>query len=232
MSENIANPDPAKVLARHYECMRRLMEGGLSFDDLQIPITDTVKRERLIRFWKSGCPLEPSALVSAKESKILEFVGIVDVPGVRTFAAARSFSIGLQSGVKIGSMTQDFRTDFLPKVEDRIRHRWVKSYRSMKGCTDRAITAEFKGEYEIALIHFWRLLGEQSCGQKNGALSTYDATANLAYIRNGVGTLRVAIAQWCNAGWFLDSQQFYDSRERPAGLRVLCGGMDVSGQGS
>ncbi len=231
MSENIANPDPAKVIARTSECMRRLLEGGLSFDDLQLPITDVNKRERLIRFWKSGCPLEPSALVSTKESKLLQLAGIVDVSGSKMFAASRSFSIGLESGAKIASMTQEFRTHFLPKEEDRIRHRWIKGYSLLKASSDRAITAEFEGEYEIALVHFWRLLREQPWGQMDGILLT-DETMNLAYIRNFVGTLRVATAQWGRGGWYLDSQQFYDSRERPAGLRVLRGGMDVSGQGS
>jgi hypothetical protein len=171
------------------------------------------------------------AKASEKKSKILEFADIVDMAGASMFSARRSFSIGLESGAKIASMTQEFRTHFLPKEEDRVRHRWIKSYTLLKASTDRAITAEFEGEYEIALVHFWRLLREQPWGQKDGALLT-DGKVNLAYIRNCVGTLRVATAQWGTGGWHLDSQQFYDSRERSDGLRALCAGMYVSGQGS
>ena len=52
--ETIANqnPSPERVIARTSECMRRLFEAGLSFDDLQKPIDDRGVRERLVRLWK------------------------------------------------------------------------------------------------------------------------------------------------------------------------------------
>ncbi len=54
MEKSVANPEPAKVLARTSECMRRLMEAGLSFDALQLPIDDPKMRGRLVQFWLSG----------------------------------------------------------------------------------------------------------------------------------------------------------------------------------
>ena len=54
MAELIANPEPAKVIGRASECMRRLMEAGLTFEDLQQPIDDPKMRERLVCFWRSG----------------------------------------------------------------------------------------------------------------------------------------------------------------------------------
>ncbi|MEK7580461.1 MAG: hypothetical protein AAB465_02540, partial [Patescibacteria group bacterium] len=51
----IANPDPAKVISRASECLRRLMEIGLSYEDLQTPIDDPEMRQRLVRYWQSNC---------------------------------------------------------------------------------------------------------------------------------------------------------------------------------
>ncbi len=54
MEKSVANPEPAKVLARANECMRRLFEAGLSYNDLQTPINDPEMRGRLVQFWQSG----------------------------------------------------------------------------------------------------------------------------------------------------------------------------------
>ncbi|MBU2633570.1 hypothetical protein KJ751_03670 [Patescibacteria group bacterium] len=54
MSQNIANPSPEKVVARTLECLRRLMETGLTYEDLQSPIDDPQMRARLVNFWRSG----------------------------------------------------------------------------------------------------------------------------------------------------------------------------------
>ncbi len=56
MAQTIANPEPAKVISRASECMRRLMEAGLSYDDLQVPIDDPEMRKRLVQYWRSGTP--------------------------------------------------------------------------------------------------------------------------------------------------------------------------------
>ncbi len=57
MEKTIANPDPAKVISRASECLRRLMEAGLSFEDLQKPIDNPEMRQRLVRFWQTGAPI-------------------------------------------------------------------------------------------------------------------------------------------------------------------------------
>lgn len=54
MSEIIANLMAAKVIGRASECMRRLLEAGLSYEALQMPIDDPEMRGRLVRFWMSG----------------------------------------------------------------------------------------------------------------------------------------------------------------------------------
>lgn len=63
MTEIIANPSPEKVIGRASECMRRLFEAGLTYDALQMPITDPEMRHRLVGTWNSGCR-EPMAIPS------------------------------------------------------------------------------------------------------------------------------------------------------------------------
>ena len=50
--KHIANPSPEKVIARTSECMRRLLEAGLTYEDLEIPIDDPGAREKIVGFWK------------------------------------------------------------------------------------------------------------------------------------------------------------------------------------
>jgi len=54
MSEIIANLMAAKVIGHASECMCRLLEAGLSYEALQMPIDDPEMRGRLVRFWMSG----------------------------------------------------------------------------------------------------------------------------------------------------------------------------------
>jgi len=66
----IANQDLAKVLSRANECLRRLIEAGLSYDDLQIPIDNPDARARLVACWKN---LPKSLkLISGKEKIMIE----------------------------------------------------------------------------------------------------------------------------------------------------------------
>lgn len=57
MSKNIVSQATAqRVLGRVAEVIRMLLEGGLEFDDLQIPISDPERRRRLVAYWKAGMP--------------------------------------------------------------------------------------------------------------------------------------------------------------------------------
>jgi len=68
---NIANPNPEKVIARTSECLRRLMEAGLTFEDLQLPIDDPKMRARLVRFWRSD------GYESTADEKVARALGIL-----------------------------------------------------------------------------------------------------------------------------------------------------------
>ncbi len=63
MAEAVANqnPDLAKMIARTGECMRRLVEAGVTYEDLQKPIDSPLFRKRLLRLWHSGKSKLPGA---------------------------------------------------------------------------------------------------------------------------------------------------------------------------
>jgi len=46
--------DPIKAITRASECTRRLMEKGVTLDDMQAVIDDPVLRAKVVRFWKFG----------------------------------------------------------------------------------------------------------------------------------------------------------------------------------
>lgn len=76
MASTIANPNPVQVIGRASECMRRLMEAGLTYEALQAPIDDPEMRGRLVRFWLND-GFEPSVSQSrAREIMGANFFGI------------------------------------------------------------------------------------------------------------------------------------------------------------
>jgi|GEM_PF-1016537 len=61
MENTIANQaTPSQVTGRLATWHRLMEEAGLTYDDLQTPIDDPGLRQRLVRFWRSGCT-DPNA---------------------------------------------------------------------------------------------------------------------------------------------------------------------------
>ena len=76
MAQVIANPSPTQVLGRANECLRRLLEAGLPFDALQLPITDAEARDRLVTYWSAGCYEPTTDQRLAREIMGLSFFGV------------------------------------------------------------------------------------------------------------------------------------------------------------
>ncbi len=79
----VANPDPKKVVARTGECLRLLLEAGLSFDDLQTPIDDPDFRQRLVTFWQRRAIVvevqETDSQKAARDIMGRNFLGLPEV---------------------------------------------------------------------------------------------------------------------------------------------------------
>ncbi len=83
MASTVAHPDPSKVIARTAECMRRLMDAGLTFDDLQTPIDDPDFRQRLVTFWRrGGIVVEVQETESQKAARAIMRTNFLGLPEV------------------------------------------------------------------------------------------------------------------------------------------------------
>jgi len=67
MSEIIANLNPAKVIVRASECMRRLMEAGLSYEALQFPIDFPDVRAKIVNSWMKQIVFQKAVASLKKE---------------------------------------------------------------------------------------------------------------------------------------------------------------------
>lgn len=90
----IANQDLAKVLSRTNECMRRLIEAGLTYEDLQTPISNPERRGVLVSFWKGLTELEKPVEKKPIEDPILESFKSLD---------SSRYSYGRQSVLAFGN---------------------------------------------------------------------------------------------------------------------------------
>jgi hypothetical protein len=87
MDNTIANPTPVQVIGRASECLRRLMEAGLSYKALQVPIDDRERRENLVDFWMGGCVLPTTSQKLGREIMGKNFLGLAE--------AAKRFGVAL-----------------------------------------------------------------------------------------------------------------------------------------
>ena len=68
----IASQELVKALSRANECVRRLLEAGLTYEDLQIPIDDPEKRKKIVDFWKSQTPEKRIPKVNLTKDSIFD----------------------------------------------------------------------------------------------------------------------------------------------------------------
>jgi hypothetical protein len=76
MGNTIANPGPVQIIGRASECLRRLMEAGLSYEALQVPIDDPEMRKRLVQFWLSAGHGPTTSQKRARKIMGQNFLGI------------------------------------------------------------------------------------------------------------------------------------------------------------
>jgi hypothetical protein len=95
----IANQDLVKVLSRANECVRRLIEAGLTFEDLQIPIDDPEKRKKIVDFWKSQTPEKRIPKVYVSKDSVLDSFKSLD---------SSRYSYGRESANARGSKVPEF----------------------------------------------------------------------------------------------------------------------------
>jgi len=155
----------------------------------------------------------------AKLSQILEFVGLVTVPATTLkFVASEKFVINTNKDapVKISGLGENFKTQFLDKVEEPLTEQELWYHRLKQSSADGPIITELGGEanVETTLSEMFSLMKAQGKGQAGVLLN--NGYANIFYIKDVAGVLCAVYVYWNDRGWDIDA----NSVEYPYGWLV------------
>lgn len=153
----------------------------------------------------------------------LRFVGEMVFPGVVKFIARDNFVLNTHTGakVKISYFGDNFKNWFLSKIEADIPTSTLVYGELAKNSLDEPIIQSLGGEEkaETSLAEVFHLMSLQSAGEY-GALLT-NGYANIFYVRDAGGTLRVVVVYWNGDGWGVNADSTSSPGEWYAGRRVF-----------
>jgi len=210
MEQSIASP--AQIIGRVNECMRRLLEAGLTFDDLQKPINDPAMRQRVVDYWRNG----------GQEPSLLKPITTLLVPALSDFDASIAF--GPESKIKIWVLGDNFRAHFLRKKEKAIGEARFQISELNRDSVDALIIEALggQGKIEAFLAQFAWALEQQPNGEgydpSQGRYLCADGRVNIAYIFDDEGVQWAVGADWrAGRGWGLGAWSVASPRAWHAG---------------
>ena len=160
---------------------------------------------------------------NAVVKKLLEFVTAVSVEAIDRFVAADHFKIDISDTavVKFAWFGENFKADFLGKIEAASVAVDLKVSKLLFDSLDPPIIVELAGGYEITLGQFFVLLKKQGKGE-DGVLLT-NGWANVAYIRDIHGNLWAVDGRWNagDGGWHVEAYSVESRDAWHAGYRFL-----------
>ena len=146
-------------------------------------------------------------------NKLLEPISTINVAGTSKFVARDHFKPGEVEGVKIGYLSDNFKSHFLKKVEENVPEAQLKSFKLNKASFDPPIITALGDKHETYLAQLWELLKAQPKGE-SGTLLT-NGYANIFYIRDADNILWAVLVGWGVGSWSVGA----DSIDRPYGWR-------------
>ena len=142
---------------------------------------------------------------------------------IATFVVTEYFKMdsSKKARCKIMALGNDFRENFLGKVEENIPARTLVVSELQEHSRSQDILALLGDRAETALAHVFELLCDQRNGE-TGALNA-DGRGNVVYARDMTGTLRDMSLTWFNQprGWFIDSFEIGGQHGWPRTSRVV-----------
>jgi len=156
-------------------------------------------------------------------SDLLMPVASKTATAVTTFVVAEYFKTDTskKAKLKIMALGNDFREQFLGKVEENIPARTLIVTELQEHCRSQDILALLGERAETALAHIFELLCDQRNGE-TGALNV-DGRVNVVYARDTTGTLRDMSLTWFNQprGWRIESFSIDPPHGWPRTFRVV-----------
>jgi len=122
----IANQDLAKALSRANECLRRLLEAGLNYEDLQTPVDDPEKRKLIVDFWKSQTPEKRLPKVDVIKDPILESFKSLDSD--RHLYGIKSMNAQGDKILEFNTLREEYRQKMLRIVMFRTKKELSNKY--------------------------------------------------------------------------------------------------------
>ena len=154
------------------------------------------------------------------QSALLDFVASVTIRGTERFSAADNFQEHQPPGqLQISWLGQNFRQNFLGKIEGHVSAGELDIYRLRRSAHDANIIASLGRQLETTLYDVWTLLNCQPQGEQ-GALLT-DATPNIFYVRGSTGVIWSVDAVWSGAGWEIGASSLDDPRPWRFGRQII-----------
>ena len=138
--------------------------------------------------------------------RVLTFVATFRHAAGGRFVAAENFREGETTDeVKIAWIGDNFKTNFLGKIEEGVTAEELKIHKLDQDSLDAPIIAELGDAAETLLADLWELLKKQPKGE--GGKLLVNGYANIAYIRDMNGVLWAVNARWhaVHGGWRVEA---------------------------
>ena len=139
------------------------------------------------------------------------------------FVAQDKFKVdtGKEAKVKISYLEDDFKREFLGKVEGPFAGSIICGRKLEKKSVDGPILQELGGNEtaETTLTEMYAAMAAQPNGEDGCLLN--NGRANIFYIKKFTGTLRAVRVYWLGVGWFVRASSVENPLEWGAGFRVF-----------
>jgi len=201
------------------------MAGALTEHQQHFGTMPTEDRQWVIQNTKDAITLFAEAVKNraVKEvKKLLRFIFTFSAEAVDEFVAKKKFVKGeTVDGVSIAWLGDNFKADFLGKIEKNVEAVELKIYKLLAAARDLTKEGEpgiipaLNGRHEIMLAHFFQLLAHKQ--------RTKDFTWIIAYICDENGVLGAVGAGWCASidGWGVCAGSVEDPDRWRAVARVV-----------
>jgi hypothetical protein len=166
--------------------------------------------------------------LAVPKPKLLRLLGTTAMPARTTVFVARDHfkvALGKKDKVKISFVGDNFIKWFLSgagKVESPAAAHELAHHELITSSLDTPIVTDLGGEVPAAstLADIWTKMEVQGSGEE-GVLLTKSFAANIFYVRDTAGELRVVYVRWYDGGWYVSAFPVSNPSEWDAGYRVF-----------